>query len=1151
MGDSIASYVEGCLDLFHLVTDQVGNASDTTGNLKFWRDIRDERTRFKVWAGNIGAHSTGMSSLDYRLRDSSHIRVQVVRLLQDLDELLEDALAIVGGYEFPWDQTSDAKGTKEGHEVTIETPTQDTAENDDVLEESDLDQISVDVVDVVNCLLRLSAAIRNPAPHDRFAASVFTDTSHYELFDIRHVQSKFNRIDMTLAERLGKAISRRRQYFKYREAHHMKLAHGLDLHRAADAATTTDSADPQTVASSIPQHLKGGSHPTEGPLIFSEDRSESGQSQTSYASSAAGKNEYRIPPLPKEALAGPFECPFCYRIITATSTISWKRHVHEDLRPYICLEKDCIAPEKEFARRHHWMNHMRQSHWSTYTCPASCGAMFLSVSECQEHLTQSHPGPVQADKMIALIELGAQPLDLSEGIACPLCGDSLKSAQQYRHHVGRHQEQLALFALPIVGSNDDAVVDEGDADGQAQSRGTSEPDSSSGDRDSAVVGNLDKAEDTKLQDYLEGVDLSSRPSSPKPGSGSLTLDGRPEKFLASLNREHTRKANQSKDGLGSQSRDSGVEGDTVGSLKVEDIVSLLNKIRVSKEKQHGDQTHEDLLNSDGKMQGSDDESPKARPPLTKRAKPEIPPRPTASSSGNAKDDHLSKPKPPAPTPSLLPPDKLAVLQAEILMERNKRPGLGPKTSKKGDAPKEQNPVGEKKQFPSTDARAEEKAKATMDSAKMKKSTKKPMPAVASRATIEQNVQWHQPVVGGSYYPMQVPQPLAAWSQPWLPSQAHPVVHPRSQPGGSRYIDSPHGISARHPARLPPLSAQTGPSNPPASFYGGIAPESQRALAVDESGRLTANFPPRPPIRDPDLVVERQLRLQQQAPVSYFNSEGPGIQDPRHYSAIPLPPPSSPYYPPGAAVPSGTRPLARAASSGGIPADYGYGNYGSAVYNGDEDRGRRLSRRRSGEWQYEQRQYDQGPRLPTGTTRPPPPLHPPPMYGNVEYDVAPASRNRRRGSMYGANDSEARERQMVAGMAVIERAMAPTGVPLTADMLRRIGGRPPHTSSAQATDGSNSGDEQRRRSPHTMSRTIQSPTAHGDDITIKVEGGATINVGGIEMRTGTAGGEIVLTSHGTTLSGFRRDDEDRKGSRRQSKQAEPSVRRSTTVKDTNQ
>lgn len=52
--------------------------------------VLDEFGRLKVWAGNIGAHQIGRVSLDYRLRDASHIQRQVIQLLQDLQEALED-----------------------------------------------------------------------------------------------------------------------------------------------------------------------------------------------------------------------------------------------------------------------------------------------------------------------------------------------------------------------------------------------------------------------------------------------------------------------------------------------------------------------------------------------------------------------------------------------------------------------------------------------------------------------------------------------------------------------------------------------------------------------------------------------------------------------------------------------------------------------------------------------------------------------------------------------------------------------------------------------------------------------------------------------------------------------------------------------------
>jgi hypothetical protein len=50
--------------------------------------IHDDLARFKLWSGNIGAHRTGRSSLDHRLRDSSRLREQVAKLLDELAKSL-------------------------------------------------------------------------------------------------------------------------------------------------------------------------------------------------------------------------------------------------------------------------------------------------------------------------------------------------------------------------------------------------------------------------------------------------------------------------------------------------------------------------------------------------------------------------------------------------------------------------------------------------------------------------------------------------------------------------------------------------------------------------------------------------------------------------------------------------------------------------------------------------------------------------------------------------------------------------------------------------------------------------------------------------------------------------------------------------------
>jgi hypothetical protein len=132
------------------------------------------------------------------------------------------------------------------------------------------------------------------------------------------VRDKFPSASESNTERLGKAICRRRQYFKYREMHHQKLSHGLDDDAIDDTGTST-------VASSIPQHMKtAASRSSSDIAVLDEDNfSEGGFSDTSYASSASDE-KLRVPPLPPLAEEGPFECPFCYMMISATTTRAWK-----------------------------------------------------------------------------------------------------------------------------------------------------------------------------------------------------------------------------------------------------------------------------------------------------------------------------------------------------------------------------------------------------------------------------------------------------------------------------------------------------------------------------------------------------------------------------------------------------------------------------------------------------------------------------------------------------------------------------------------------------------------------------------------------------------------------------------------------------------
>lgn len=309
MEDTISVAVRRCLTQFPGLLEHEDGWN--RGQVQI-SDVQDELSRFKVWVGNAGAQHSGRRSLDYRLRDASHLRIQVLQLLGNMGDLLDGARDILTGKQMPWDE---------------EPPDSDSDSDDDELSENnfsfdmpkkELAQIVRNIGNIVSCLARLAVAIRNPAPHDRFRESQAIDTSYAEPYDIQHVRNKFPGIDSNISERLGKAICRRRQYFKYREAHHARLSEGLH-----PDSSKTEATAKSTVASSIPDASKKN----QGFDVWAQGddaESDTGLSRTSYANSTVNEDGIRVPPLPKEAQKGPFECPYCYELIVARTRSAWK-----------------------------------------------------------------------------------------------------------------------------------------------------------------------------------------------------------------------------------------------------------------------------------------------------------------------------------------------------------------------------------------------------------------------------------------------------------------------------------------------------------------------------------------------------------------------------------------------------------------------------------------------------------------------------------------------------------------------------------------------------------------------------------------------------------------------------------------------------------
>ncbi|KAH8803309.1 hypothetical protein F5884DRAFT_650479, partial [Xylogone sp. PMI_703] len=374
---TISSELIDCLRQFDKVVDlDALKSRDAEIPLYSWAD---ELGRLRVWAANIGAHQSGQSSLDYRLRDASHIRDQTIKLLRRLRRAFDDLKDVL-------------------EDVDIEPNADDEELDDD--DGTEVQQIYCGIVETITGLFQLSIAIRQPAQHDRLLGTKRADATPFVPFDREHVSNKFPNALESVIDRLGLAISRRRAAIKYRERHHTKLGKGID-HATNDQQDGTSTKISETIATEYKEPYKD---------LEDTESITSGMSQTSYAQSLfAGTDSITVPPRPKTSMDGnAFECPYCYFIVTVRDQRSWTRHVFQDLMPYICVFPDCSTPNKLYSSRHEWYRHLER-----------------------EHLSQLPP---------------------DQRFQCPLGCGTVPSLQQ---HLGRHLEEVALFALPLANADDD------------------------------------------------------------------------------------------------------------------------------------------------------------------------------------------------------------------------------------------------------------------------------------------------------------------------------------------------------------------------------------------------------------------------------------------------------------------------------------------------------------------------------------------------------------------------------------------------------------------------------------------------------------------------------------------------------------------------
>ena len=175
--------------------------------------------------------------------------------------------------------------------------------------------------------MRLSVVLRQPAPRDRTEKCAMIPMARFEQFDIDRVLREIPQAPLFLAERLGKANTRRRQLFKYLEKHHEEIA--LYVDKNIQDRPTGDQ----------PESKLHGVGPRDDRDGFKTAAMNSDSDTTVTDGNGGSEAHLTIPAPPKSAEPlgeNPFLCCYCYSLINPSTTKSWE-YVLSSSGKVLCL----------------------------------------------------------------------------------------------------------------------------------------------------------------------------------------------------------------------------------------------------------------------------------------------------------------------------------------------------------------------------------------------------------------------------------------------------------------------------------------------------------------------------------------------------------------------------------------------------------------------------------------------------------------------------------------------------------------------------------------------------------------------------------------------------------------------------------------------
>ncbi|KAF8248009.1 hypothetical protein K440DRAFT_627729 [Wilcoxina mikolae CBS 423.85] len=121
-----------------------------------------------------------------------------------------------------------------------------------------------------------------------------------------------------------------------------------------------------------------------------------------------------------------FDCDICGRNVRVQRRREWKKHVLQDIRPYMCTFPDCPSPYETYSLQSDFLRH-----------------------EIQIHLRSCHDvGVGGSGGFESLSRMGLEREELKGPSRCPFCTEGLPVEKlELGRHLGRHMEEIAFAVV--------------------------------------------------------------------------------------------------------------------------------------------------------------------------------------------------------------------------------------------------------------------------------------------------------------------------------------------------------------------------------------------------------------------------------------------------------------------------------------------------------------------------------------------------------------------------------------------------------------------------------------------------------------------------------------------------------------------------------